>query len=80
MDEIHCPKCGSKNWRCWDERQLTWWDKDGAMAGIQIIGCMACNDCQWAYADVHPSDAEMREAGLWCDEDEYDEKYRIGWR
>lgn len=59
MDEIKCPKCGSKNWRCWDERQLDWWHKDGSMAATQVIGCMACNDCQSAYADVNPSDKEL---------------------
>ena len=80
MDEIKCPKCGSKNWHCWDERQLTWWQSDGSMGDIQIIGCMTCNDCQHAYADVNPSDEALVAAGLWCDEDHQDALYRIGWR
>ena len=76
MDEIKCPKCGSTNWRCWDERQLTWWQKDGSMGGIQVIGMLACKDCDTSYADVNPSDSEMRELGLWCDEDEERSVYR----
>jgi len=80
MDEIHCPKCGSKNWRCWDERELTWWKKNGSMGSIQVIGCLACNECQTAFADVNPTDAELKAAGLWCDSAEWDSIYRMGWR
>lgn len=81
MNETHCPKCGSTNWRCWDERQLDWWDKkDGSMAAMQVIGCMACNDCQWAWADVNPSDEDLLAAGLFCVEEEQDTIYRAGWR
>lgn len=77
--EIICPKCGSKNWRCWDERLLDWWHKDGSMAATQVIGCMACNDCGTAYADVNPSDAELLADGFFCDEEEQTVIYRAGW-
>lgn len=50
------------------------------MAATQVIGCMACNDCQWAYPDVNPSDEELLAAGLFCVEDEQDTIYRAGWR
>lgn len=80
MDEIKCPKCGSKNWRCWDERQLEWWQQDGSMGSTQVIGCMACNDCDWAWADVSQSDEELLAAGLWCVDDEHETIYRAGWR
>lgn len=79
MDELKCPKCGSTNWRCWDERQLDWWNKDGEMAAIQIIGCMACKDCEWAWADVNPTDEELLADGLFCVEDEQNTIYRAGW-
>lgn len=80
MDEIKCPKCGSVHWHCWDERQLDWWEQDGSMGAIQIIGCMTCNDCHSNFADCDPSDEALRKAGLWCDEDEQSQLYRIGWR
>lgn len=80
MDRITCPKCGSFNWRCWDERLLDWWHKDGSMGSTQVIGCLACNDCQWAWADVNPSDEELLADGLFCNDDEQDMNYRVGWR
>lgn len=76
---INCPRCGSSNWRCWDERTLDWWEKDGSMGGTQVIGCMACNDCNHAFADVNPEDAVMISAGLFCVDEERDQIYRIGW-
>lgn len=77
---LSCPRCQSADIRCWDERQLTWWEKDGSYGNTQVIGCMACNTCQLAFADVNPSDAELTAQGLWCDDDEHDALYRIGWR
>lgn len=79
-NQIKCPKCGSTNWRCWDERHLEWWNKAGEPAATQVIGCLACNDCQWAWADVSSSDEELLAAGLFCDEEEQDTIYRAGWR
>lgn len=79
MDAIKCPKCGSKNWRCWDERTLDWWHQDGSHGAVQVIGCMACNDCQWAYPDVNPPDQQLIADGLFCDEEEQNTIYRVGW-
>lgn len=63
MEQLRCPKCKSTNWRCWDERQLDWWLPDGSLAGFQVIGMLACNDCNHAWADVNPSDEDMRADG-----------------
>jgi hypothetical protein len=76
MDEIKCPYCGSKRWRCWDERQLTWWQKDGSMGAIQILGMLACLDCKNSYVDANPSNAELEADGLWVDDDEESSAWR----
>jgi phage terminase large subunit GpA-like protein len=47
-DKIACPRCGSANWRCWDERSEWFEDKDGALFELPV-GYLACNDCQKAY-------------------------------
>ena len=67
---IICPKCGSQKWRCWDERTLEWWYPDGSSAGTQVIGMLACNDCNEAWADQNPTNEEMSEGGAAPDSDD----------
>jgi hypothetical protein len=75
---IKCPHCGSTSWRCWDERTLDWWDNDtGELAGVQVVGCMACNICNTAWADVNPPDEAFTNASP--NDDERDQLYRVGW-
>lgn len=59
---IKCPKCGSTNWRCWDER-YEWFeiteDEHPERIGelIQLpVGYLACKDCQTAWVDYDESD------------------------
>lgn len=76
---IECPHCGSTNWRCWDERTLDWWDNDtGERVGVQVIGCMACNDCNTAWPEADPLDEVFINASP--NDDERDQLYRVGWR
>lgn len=62
---IHCPRCQSTNWRCWDERSFDCWDAEDNYAGTKVVGYLACNDCGAAWTDisVEPDD------GCTCDDD-----------
>lgn len=44
MDEIKCPKCGSTNWRCWDERD-EWFEAEDGELFQYPVGYLACKDC-----------------------------------
>jgi hypothetical protein len=71
MPEIQCPHCHSTNWDCWDQRTLTWWEKDGSMGATQVLGMLRCKDCGQDWADENPTAKDLRAAGLWVeDEDE----------
>lgn len=48
---IHCPKCQSDNWDCWDERVMDCWDKNGNHAGVEVAGGLRCKDCGNVWLD-----------------------------
>lgn len=48
---ITCPRCGSPDWRCYDETSRECWDKNGEHAGTRVIGALACNACGAAWLD-----------------------------
>lgn len=56
--EIHCPKCGSGDWFCWDERTFDCWDKDGFHDGMRVVGYLGCKTCgeRWTDVSVEPGD------------------------
>lgn len=49
---IQCPKCGSPDWYCWDERVLDCWDREGHQAGVKVVGYLGCNVCRTVWTDV----------------------------
>lgn len=58
---IQCPHCGSKRWRCWDERTdegLLGWDEDSRDEFDdqvwRVIGYLACLDCKQGWLDENP--------------------------
>lgn len=48
MSEITCPKCGSAQWRCWDE-QTEWFEDEDGEPFEYPVGYLACLDCGHGY-------------------------------
>lgn len=57
-DEIKCPKCGSTNWRCWDERIEYFADENGEYYDAPV-GYLACKDCGKAYTHHHETNEHI---------------------
>lgn len=49
--ETKCPRCGSTNWHCWDERVETHRDKATGQEYEFPVGYMKCLDCGKTYLD-----------------------------
>jgi hypothetical protein len=64
---IQCPKCGSANWRCYDEQTKSCWDADGREIVSFPVGYLVCNDCTHDWIDV----PALPIIGDDCDCDEY---------
>jgi hypothetical protein len=71
MNETKCPKCSSTNWRCWDERDITFRDKQTGELFEMPVGYMACNECGEAFLS-YDRDPSIEWMGT------YDADY--GWR
>ena len=51
-ESIHCPKCKSTDWFCWDERQFDCWDKKtGSHRGVEVVGYLGCKVCDTRWID-----------------------------
>lgn len=50
-EPIKCYKCGSKNWRCWDERDTDCYDAATDTEYRVPVGYLACNDCGASWTD-----------------------------
>ncbi len=49
---IHCPRCKSEHWTCWDERTFHCFDDQGRESGVRVVGYLRCNDCGESWSDV----------------------------
>jgi len=65
--KIHCPKCYSTDWTCYNEATRPCWNQDGERAGTQVIGGLKCKSCNHAWLDYSP-DPCHEEEDCWCEE------------
>lgn len=59
---ITCPKCGSQNWRCWDERNEWFEIKATGELFEYPVGYLACKDCGHSFIH-YDEDDETRHIG-----------------
>jgi hypothetical protein len=51
---IECKKCGSDNWKCWDEQMEVFVSEDNPDEyGSLPVAYLVCRDCGYSTTDGH---------------------------
>lgn len=66
-EQPKCPKCGSVNWRCWDQRNHVYIDTESDDWMEVPVGYLACNMCNRAWLDVSEIEGYTH-MGIWDDD------------